>query len=264
MTKTQTIVLISVGLAVMAVAIVVKIIFFPSISDKYFAVNAGRLRQVPPGLVVIRPTHFAGTAQSPTPQNRMVYAQVKGKERFVGMNMTFEMLIAQAYNQNPGRITLPFGAPKNDYDLLFTATGNPSQLLQSAIRQKLGYTAHMETNDSPVFDLKVVNPNPPDMKLSADNEKQSENLKNGRLYFTHTRLSDIIGGIEEMVRTPVVDQTGTTNFYDFSLAWNQQMQQQLQEGKIDEATGKKILSDWGLGLEPDTASVQMLVVEKAK
>ncbi|HEY1661352.1 MAG TPA: TIGR03435 family protein [Verrucomicrobiae bacterium] len=257
MTKTQTIVLTGVGLGVMAVIITVKIIFFPSISDKYFTVNSGRLKQVPSGLVVIRPTHFANSAQ-----NRVAYAQVKGKERFVGVNMTFQMVISMAYNQNSSHITVPWNAPKNDFDVLVTAAGNPSQLLQTAIRRKLGFIATLQTNDTPVLDLKAENPNPPDLKASADNEKESENVKNGRLYLTHTRLKDIMGGIEQMVRMPVVDQTGMTNFYDFSLAWNTQMQQQLQAGKMDEETGKTILAGWGLGLEPDTASMPMLVVEK--
>lgn len=174
------------------------------------------------------------------------------------------MLMAWAYNQNPGRISLPWGAPTNDFDVLMTAAGDPQQLLQAAVRRKLGYTAHEETKDTAVLDLKVENPNAPGLKVSGNDEKQDTSYKSGRLYFTHTRLGEIIQGMEEMVRTPVVDQTGLTNFYDFSLVWDARMQRAMQEGKIDEDTGKKILGDWGLGLEPDTAPVEMLVVEKTK
>jgi uncharacterized protein (TIGR03435 family) len=60
-----------------------------------------------------------------------------------------------------------------------------------------------------------------------------------------------------------VDKTGLTNFYDFSLIWDTKTAQQIQSGTLDNETGKKILAEWGLGLEPDTASIEMLVVKKA-
>jgi len=49
-----------------------------------------------------------------------------------------------------------------------------------------------------------------------------------------------------------------TNFYDFSLVFTPQM----QRGQIDRATVEKIIGEWGLGLEPDTAQMEMLVVKK--
>jgi hypothetical protein len=55
-----------------------------------------------------------------------------------------------------------------------------------------------------------------------------------------------------------------TNNYDFSLVWDAQTQQQIQSGTLDIETGRKILAEWGLGLEPDTASMEMLVVKKVK
>jgi uncharacterized protein (TIGR03435 family) len=120
----------------------------------------------------------------------------------------------------------------------------------------------METRDTPVLALKVEDPNSPGLKISPDGEKENTNFKNGRLYFTHQRLTVVTDGLEQMIKSPVVDETGLTNFYDFSLVWNQQMQQQIQSGTLDQATGQEILADWGLGLEPDTASLEMLVVKK--
>jgi uncharacterized protein (TIGR03435 family) len=67
-----------------------------------------------------------------------------------------------------------------------------------------------------------------------------------------------------MLKTPVVDKTGLTNFYDFSLAWDAQTRRGIQNGTLSPEEGEKILAGWGLALEPDTASIEMLVVEKAK
>jgi uncharacterized protein (TIGR03435 family) len=263
MTKSQIIVWTSVSAVLIVAAIAVKMIFFPAISDKYFVVSAARLRTVPPGLVVVRPTHFKSST-SGTRQNRIAYAD-KGGQRIVGVNVTLQMLIALAYNSNPERITLPWNAPTNhNYDVLVTAPGDMRQHLQSAIRRKLGLVADVETNEVPVMALKIENPSVQmqAFKLSPANEKQNEDMKNGKLYFTHMPLTPILSGIEMIAGSPVVDETGLTNSYDFSLVWNAQMEQKLQGGNFDKDTGEKILENWGLGMEPDTAPMAMLVVKK--
>jgi len=262
MTKTKLTMLVSLLVLTLAV-VAVKMVFFPSVSDKYFQINAARLRQAPPGLVVVRPTHFANSTKRSSPQNQLGYTSVKWAQRLVGINVTFKNLIATAYSYNLGRVALPSDAPKGNFDFLVTVTKDPQARLQSAIRRKLGYTAALETRDTPVFALKVEDPHLPGLKLSTattDNETQ----KNGRLFFTHMKLNVVMDGLENILKMPVVDKTGLTNYYDFSLIWDAQTAQQIQSGTLDVETGKKILAEWGLGLEPDTASIEMLVVKKAK
>lgn len=264
MTKTQVILLSCVGVLIVA-AITVKLIFFPGVSEKYFTVNSTRLKTVPSGYIVIRPTH--SVAQGAANRNRIAYASVNRDMRIVGVNVTFHTLIALTYNQDPSLITIPWNAPTNiNYDILVTARGGGlSQHLQSAIRSKLGFTADIETNEVPVVALKIENTSVETQafKPSPDSEKTDTNMKNGRLFFTHTQLSTIMNGIEQIVKSPVVDETGLTNYYDFSLVWNRQMQQEMQNGSFSKDTGEKILESWGLGMEPDTAPMAMLVVKKA-
>jgi uncharacterized protein (TIGR03435 family) len=258
----KTILLVSVVVLVLATAVAVKIFCFPSVDDKYFLINPQRLRQVPPGFAVVRPTHFPNSPQKSSPPG-MMQTSVNGVMRMVGRNVPFQQLIAVAYGHNPGRITLPPDAPKGNFDYLVTMPKDPLTQLQSAIRRKLGYTAEVETLDTPVLALKIENPALPGLKVSAATQ---ENVapKNGRLYFTHAQLSIVTDGLEGMLKTPVVDQTGLTNFYDFSLAWDAKTQREIQTGTMDTDTGSKILAEWGLGLEPDTASLEMLVVKKVK
>jgi uncharacterized protein (TIGR03435 family) len=64
--------------------------------------------------------------------------------------------------------------------------------------------------------------------------------------------------VERYLKTPVLDQTGLTNFYDFSVNWDWRM----GNGSMNEETTKRMLSRWGLGIEPGVAPVEMLVVEK--
>jgi hypothetical protein len=261
MTKT-TVTAGVVVLLLVVMAAVVKLVFFPSVNDKYFQMNQARLRQAPPGLVIVRPTHFANSSKSSSPQGGFIMVSVKGAKWMAGRNFTFQKLVAVAYGFDVVRVALPKDAPKGNYDFLVTVADNPEGHLQSAIR-KLGYTAQPERLDTPVLALKVEDPDLPGLKVSTAT-KENEEEKNGRLYFTHTKLDTVTSGLEQITKSPVVDKTGLTNFYDFSLVWNQQMEQQMSNGTLDQATGQKILADWGLALEPDTASLEMLVVKKTK
>jgi uncharacterized protein (TIGR03435 family) len=260
MTKTKILVAASVLVLVLAGAVVaVKMIFFPSIDDKFFQTrNNSTLQHAPPGLAIVRATHFPKP-----PTNGMTYAHVKNAQWMVGRNVTFLNLIATAYSYNPGRVSLPVSAPKNNFDFLVTMPSDPQTHLQTAIKKKLGYAAQKENRDAPVMALKIEDPNSTGIKVSPNNEKENVSPKNGRLYFTHMKLNVITDGMEGLIKMPVVDKTGLTNFYDFSLVWDAQTQRQIQSGNLDQETGRKILAEWGLGLEPDTASIEMLVVKKA-
>jgi uncharacterized protein (TIGR03435 family) len=249
-------------LLLVAIAVVVKLIFFPSVKDAYFMINNRRLQRVPAGLVIVRPTHFPSSPQKSSPPGIME-TSVKGAQWMVGRNVTFQQLMAIAFSYNPGRIALPFDPPKGNFDFLVTVSKDPQAQLQSAIRRKLGYTADVETQDTAVLALKVEDPDSPGLKISAPDERENTDLRNGKLYFTHQRLTVVTDGLEQMIKTPVLDKTGLTNYYDFSLVWNQQIQQQISNGAMDQATGQKILANWGLALQPDTASIEMLVVKKA-
>ncbi len=128
---------------------------------------------------------------------------------------------------------MPVDPPKGNFDFLVTVPKDPEAHLQSAIRRKLGYIAQPETRDTSVLALKVEDPNSSGLKVST---AKSDNLaeKNGRLYFTHQRLTTITDGLEGILKTPMVDKTGLTNFYDFSLVWDAKTAQQIQSGTLDQ------------------------------
>ena len=264
MTKTKLTVLVSVLVLVLAVgAVAVKLIFFPSVSDAFFQLNDGKVRKAPANLVIVRPTHFANARGNGITTTSF---QRGGKpvRWMMGRNVTFQELMAVAYGRSVSHVELPVGAPKDHYDFLVTVPDDLEQHLQSAVRRKLGYVAELETLDTPVLALKVENPDAAGLKASPDNEKEGTDTRNGRLYFTHTKLSVVTDALDGILKTPVVDKTGLTNNYDFSLVWDAQTQKQIEGGTLDIETGKKILAEWGLGLEPDTASMEMLVVKKVK
>lgn len=262
MAKTRITVVTSIVAIVIIAAGLAKMILFPPVSDKYFQTDPAQLEQVPAGLVVLRPTHFGSSGQTPKPMDQIVSATVDGSQRIVGVNMNFNILMSVAYGEKPARIGLPTDAPTNSFDFLVTAPGDPLQHLQTAIRQNLGYVAHTETNITPVLALKIANPELPGLKPTPDYERQGMSFQNGRIYFTHMHLIDVAGGLEQIFKVPLVDETGLTNFYDLSLPWGVQMQRQMQDGTLDKNIGEKIVGEWGLKLVPESLPVGTLVVEK--
>jgi uncharacterized protein (TIGR03435 family) len=261
MNRTTKIILTSAAAVLLiAAAVAVKLAFFPSVNDAWFQINQQKLRRVPKNLVVVRPTHFPDSPAKSSPPG-MTQVRVNQAWWMVGRNVSLQQLMAAAYSYNPGRIALPPNAPKHNFDFLVTVPTSPQERLQAAIKRKLGYTAQKEMRDTDVLALKVQDPNSPGLTVSSGT-RGGVSQKNGRLYFTHQRLTVVTDGLEGMLKTPVVDETGLTNFYDFSLVWDPQTAKQIQSGTLDSETGKKILAEWGLGLEPDTASIEMLVVKK--
>lgn len=241
-----------VALVLLATALTIKIVWFPTVKEAWFQVNPQRLRQVPPGTCVLRPTHFPHVTT-----NSISYSN-NGKGWMVGRNVTFQMLMAMSYRYEVGRVSVPFSAPKNNFDFVVTASPNPDEHLKATVQKKTGYTASIETRDTDVLALKVTDPNSTGLKISDASEKVNVGPKNGRLYFTHMQLSMITGSLGDFLKYPVVDKTGLTNYYDFSLAWKAGTNpNNFTRDQID-----KILAEWGLALESDTAPIKMLVVKK--
>jgi uncharacterized protein (TIGR03435 family) len=254
MNRNLGIVLVCVGLAVMAATgVAVKMIWFPSVKDAWFLGNQRGLRTAPANLVFVRPTRFPNA-----PTNSVVYANVNNQMRIAGRNVSFQDLIAVAWQYNPGLIHLPDNAPKGNFDFIVCAPGLNRDRMEKLVQSKTGFSAQEETQDTDVLALKVVDPYTTNLTASAPNEKQNVNFKKGRLYFTHTKLSDITSGLESVLKTPVEDETGLTNYYNFSLAWSRNTRpDQLTRDDID-----KIVGEWGLRFEPDTETIKMLVVKK--
>lgn len=251
MSKTAKI-LTLIGLAAgVAAIVIVKMIWFPAVREEWFQTNNQLLRRVPSGQIVLRPTHFPGSRT-----NEIGYTVMKKRPRWAGRNVTFQELIALAYQYNPGKIYLPVDAPTHNFDFVLT-TADPQKSLKNAIL-KMGFSAGKEMKDVDVLALKVNDPELRELAPSGTAERPNANLRSGRLYLTHIKVAEIVEGLSGVLEKPVVDKTGLTNFYDMSFTWTRgRNPQQLDRSDID-----KIVADMGLRLEPDTASMEMLVVKK--
>lgn len=259
MSNTKTIVLVSITVAVLVLGIIAKALFFPSVKDVYFATSQRTLLKAPPGLAVVRPTHFHYHRES------IIYAAA-GKDRrsnwrMAGRNVPLRDLMATAFGATAGRVVLPANAPTNGFDFVVTAA-RPRPSLEKAIRESLGYTADEETNDTDVLALKIADPALPGMTVSAADEKQGTSFKKGKLLVNHIKLAELTPAFEQFIKTPVVDETGLSNYYDVTIDWSGAIWMRLENGSTARPVVDKILKNWGLDLEPDTAPIKVLVVKK--
>ena len=258
-------------MALIAAAAVVKLVFFPSVKDAYFTMDNRGLRQAPAGLVVVRPTQFPFLRR-----NGILYARLPQEGtnslRIMGRNVPLRDVMAAAYGESPSRVALPPDAPKGNFDFLVTAASDSRPRLQSAIHRKLGYVAQKETRDTDVLALKIVDSRLPGLTVSGADEKPYVHYNDRLLRLRHLplmvvaeeRLMPLANALGRYLNTPVVDKTGLTNVYDYSITWNVQVQRQLQNETTARAAVDKMLGELGLGLAPDTASLEMLVVKKAE
>jgi uncharacterized protein (TIGR03435 family) len=262
-TATKSKVLVTaLSLVLLAAAVAVKLAFFPSVKDDYFAMNQRSLQETPFGLVVVRPTHFPKTTH---PGIRGGSAKRFGKQvwRMMGRDVSLQQVFGMAYAQSAERVVLPATAPNTNFDFLVTTTGDQRKCLQEALRKKLGLIAKTETRETAVLAMKIHDAGLPALVVSDANAKQNVDMDNGKLHFTHMRLDELVRGLEQAMKTPVVDKTSLTNYYDFSIELSPQVQRQLRNEATAADAVKSILASLGLELDPDTASTEMLVVRNA-
>jgi len=256
-TKTKTVVAGLAFLAVVLAVIIVKYGFSPAIQDSYFKLNYMHFQTVPANLLVVRPTHFTNDSgnfmASTTPkigQNVM---------RMLGRNVSLEQVVAVAYGCSPSRIVPPTVKPAGNFDYLVTVPYRQQERLQTAIKKKLGYAAHWVNRDADVLLLETTTADPPGFTLSASSANGNVAYKNGKYQFTHMRPAVMLGFLESSFKQPVLDRTGMTNFYDFSVAMNWRGPNGPDQDQLE-----SLLGNLGLKLEPATESTRMLVVEKVR
>ena len=246
--ETKTIAIVGALVVVIAAALVIKAIYFPSIKDAYFAMNDQSLLQAPSGLVVVRATrysflrHNSGINEAWLPNHQTEW-------RAMGRNVSLRRMLSEAYGRDPLRMVLPPDAPTNNFDFLLTVSTNQDKQLQAAIRKTLGYSAHVETRTTNILALEIKSPDLPGLKISTSS---NSSIPWGRL--VHYRVGYVAWQLEGRLQQPVINKTGLTNFYDFDWDFTPH----------DRATLDKMLAHLGLGLEAKTEPVEVLVVEKER
>jgi uncharacterized protein (TIGR03435 family) len=215
------------------------------IDDSYF--NPWKFQTAPINVVIVRPTHFT---DSPS--------RAQGGQRMVGHNVSLLDVIEFGYGESPAKIILPIDTTKNRYDFLITVPDHQWEQFQAEIKHSLGFVGRHETRETDALVLKLKTPGASGLKIS-DGTRSQVTHKDGAFIFSNQPVSELARYLTGGLNTLVIDQSGLTNRYDYTVEWTD------RDGKLDQDAVKKgILDSLGLELVSGKSSVEMLVVEKVK
>jgi uncharacterized protein (TIGR03435 family) len=146
-----------------------------------------------------------------------------------------------------------------DYDFIASLPTGNAKALQQEVKRKFGVVAKPEIRETDVLLLKVKFPNAAGLKLNRESGG-GESVGDGQWTVKNLPISTLASGLEAYFEIPVIDQTGLTGNFDFSLKWNQ-----LKEHRHNPDTdpiNRALLDQLGLELVPTNMPIEMLVVEK--
>ena len=223
-----------------------------AVDDSLWDFSSYNLDKTPPGVVIIRPTHFAGGDQGGV-------ASMLGK--IGGRNTSFLNVVCSAYNVSGPRVIFDAPMPEGRFDYAVTTTNQPEEKLQAEIKKQFGLIAHREIQETEVLLLKTNFSNSSKMKLSVTADGVMG--FGPQFIFTNQPISLLRDYLEIMAyRKPVLDQTGLTGRYDFVLDWPKPEGYVGEKGQV--ILKQNLINELGLELVPSRELVEMLVVEKAQ
>jgi|SRR5947207_1567197 len=204
--------------------------------------------------VVIRPT-------PPEMQNGSSMASGNGSLTICG-NTVFDVL-STCYNINLVRVITNSALPEGKYDFIIKTPSNDGEVARSWLRQAVettfGLHGKRETREVPVYILSVLKPATDNFTPTVSTGGSSGQSGPGRLQAINQPVGSLASGLETNLRTPVVDETGLTNNYDFELKWSQENEGKAQPELIRQAVQDQL----GLQLTPGRRQVELVVVDRA-
>jgi len=187
-----------------------------------------------------------------------------GRERIYGVAHTAKELVQTVYGSESTRTIFLTTLPPGEFDFIANLTSGSSEAIKQLIRRKFGVTGRFAMVETNALLLEVQNPNANGLKLDATRDSFQGN-GTGQWSCTNQPLSLLAEMAEAQFRIPVVDGTGLTNRYDFSVTWDQygkKVGNQYPNYPNLEGLKQALLDQLGLELVPTNMPVEMLIVEK--
>lgn len=208
--------------------------------------------------VLIQPSSYTNTVG---------FGSKNGSMTAVGY--TLRDALPMVFGVNSDRIVIHAPLPAGRYDFVVVQSSSSDSnekmytLLQEAVKSAFGLTVENQTSRVKAFILKVRNYPAPDLTISPTKGMSlSTDLASGRaaVQGVGVSMAAIASFLENRLETPVLDETGLTNLYSFSLNWQQKSWNKLNLGALKQA----VMEQLGLELVPAKCPVKMLVIGQAK
>ncbi len=195
--------------------------------------------------------------------------------RFTATNVTLTDLIVVAYGTR--RIQMRGGPAWIDSDRFNViaqtdATSGEVKLqehrpmIQVLLEDRFKLALHRETEETTVLAL-VTGKAPPKIQPAKEGEKNAVVPGNrGQMNFVDTPIEGLVNTLSNILHTPVVDKTGITGFYDFTLDPFQLSDPKtpVTPDEWPELVLTAVREQLGFKLEKQKASLQFTIIDHAE
>jgi uncharacterized protein (TIGR03435 family) len=250
----------------------------PAASVSEGAAAAAKVMVPPLDVISVKPNKFGangGSSWGPTPDGVM------------GKNLTPHVMLVNAYHLNDSQIIdEPDWAKSDHFDFTGKVTGadaavvaklTPDQkrvYFEQVLKERFGLAVHHETRDLPEYALIAAKggvkledgkPDPnaaPDMKRGSEWYRTRMDGGVKKIEWAGTRIDPLLQLLSNETGRTVVDKTGLTGKYFFTLSWRGAMAQ-----AADDAANSTpdlfaaIQEQLGLKLEPMKGPVDVVVID---
>lgn len=191
----------------------------------------------------------------------------------MGIAQPLKVIIEIAWQQDDLHTIVETDLPSKRYDFFAKLVGpqrrhhntdiniNWDTALQQELIQEFGVKGDLQMRNAGVLILRPSSTGPKNFKPSH-NMPHGLAVKPGPGSFSayEQPINTLIGMLQQHFKTPVVDETGLSGEYDYSLHWNQAGPDQPNLDSLKQALPDQL----GLELVATNMPIQMLVIEKAK
>jgi uncharacterized protein (TIGR03435 family) len=193
-------------------------------------------------------------------------------DRFLIQNETVTSLIQIAYSIHPRQIIdAPDWLRKDPYDIdgKPDAEGEPSlhqqqEMIQKILADRFKLKFHREQRELPVYAIQIEKGGSK-LKPAADPDAQADQGGSGHgteqtITYTSSSIGDFIMGEQFFVDRPLVDQTGLTGRYDFSIRYTYD-EARTTDPNAPPGLFTAVQEQLGLKFQPTKAPVDVFVID---
>lgn len=186
--------------------------------------------------------------------------------QILGIDASLEQILHWAYmpynDIHPRRMVLHTELPKGKFDVISNLPRGSREALQQEIKRRFAVTGRFQMIETDALCLKIKHPNSLGLKSSTA-KTGARNIGPGEISFVKGSLDDLTRLFEETgFTTPVVNETGLNNNFDFTLQWDESAG--IGDSRNLEGLQQALNEQLGLELVHKTVPIRMLIVERVK
>jgi uncharacterized protein (TIGR03435 family) len=199
-----------------------------------------------------------------------------GGRRFTATNQFMVELIMFAYDVSPLQISgIPsaFSGERYDIEAMCDRPMTKEQLpnlLQVLLAERVHLSVHRELKEQPVYVLIPAKGGPKLHKASDEGDKQDLRQSGHSFTFTNAAISNLVGVLSQVTGRKVLDRTGLSDQYDFTLSYSPDNGGAGRDGpNVSRAADSfpysvftALREQLGLDLEAQKSQVEFIVVDR--